>query len=107
MNKLKYIIVFFLVIFYRPAFSDERTLPEIKPEQTTIDMSRMFAKDIFELNGVPYLQPTVEAMNTTSNARFYNNAFVVSELELRCLSGLYLQLIWEKILGNLPFGELD
>ncbi len=61
--------------------SQERTLPEVMPDSTTITMARMFGKDIFELNGVPYLQPTVEAMNATSNARFYNQSFVPSKVK--------------------------
>lgn len=44
--------------------------------QYTIDLARSFSKDIFDLNGVPYLSPMVEAVNATSNARFYSSAYV-------------------------------
>lgn len=42
----------------------------------TIDLARSFSKDIFDLNGVPYLSPMVKAVNATSNSRFYSNAYV-------------------------------
>ncbi len=45
-------------------------------DPTVVEMSRMFSKDIFELNGVPYMQPMVEAVNATSNSRFFSSAFV-------------------------------
>lgn len=62
-------------------FSQERTLPEVNPNPATIDMARMLGKDVFEINGVPYLQPTVEVVNATSNSRFYNKAFVPSKVD--------------------------
>ncbi len=52
---------------------------EIYPDSMSVTLARMFSKDIFELNGVPYLQPVVEVVNSTSNTRFYNEAFVPSE----------------------------
>lgn len=45
-------------------------------DQYTIDLARSFSKDIFDLNGVPYLSPMVEAVNATSNSRFYSSAYV-------------------------------
>ena len=47
----------------------------------TIDLARQFGKDIFELNGVPYLQPMVESINVTSNSRFFNSAYVPSKVD--------------------------
>lgn len=44
--------------------------------ETTVNLARSFGKDIFDLNGVPYLQPMVEAVNATSNSRFFNQAYV-------------------------------
>ena len=44
--------------------------------ETTIDIARQFAKDLFELNGVPYLQPMVNAINATSNTGFFNTAYI-------------------------------
>ncbi len=42
----------------------------------TIELARTFSKDLFDLNGVPYLSPMVEAVNATSNARFFTAAYV-------------------------------
>ncbi len=47
----------------------------------TVNLARAFGKDIFELNGVPYLQPMVESINATSNSRFFNQAYVPSEVD--------------------------
>ncbi len=38
------------------------------------ELARSMARDIFELNGIPYLTPMVQAVNSTSNARFFNTA---------------------------------
>lgn len=42
----------------------------------TILLARALSKDIFELNGIPYLQPLAEVVNATSNARFFSTAFI-------------------------------
>jgi hypothetical protein len=42
----------------------------------TVELARQFSKDIFESNGVPFLQPVVKVVNSTSNAGFYNDAFI-------------------------------
>jgi hypothetical protein len=47
----------------------------------TIDLARQFGKDIFELNGVPYLQPMVESINVTTNSRFLNTAYVPPQVD--------------------------
>jgi hypothetical protein len=45
------------------------------------ELSQAFSKDLFELNGVPFMKPMVEAVNATSNSRFFNQAFVPSSVE--------------------------
>lgn len=47
----------------------------------SVDLSRMLTREIFELNGIPYLQPLVETVNATSNARFFNSAYVPAEVD--------------------------
>ncbi len=49
--------------------------------QWSIDLTRSFSKDIFDLNGVPYLQPMVKAVNATSNARFFNSAYIPEDVD--------------------------
>lgn len=49
--------------------------------QSVLKLSRALSKDIMELNGVPFMQPLVEAINSTSNARFINNAHIPTSVE--------------------------
>jgi hypothetical protein len=41
-----------------------------------VDLTRVILKDVFESNAVPFVQPMVNTINATSNARFYSNAYV-------------------------------
>lgn len=50
-------------------------------DPNTVNLARAFGRDIFELNGVPYLQPLVETLNATSNSRFFNQAFVPQSVD--------------------------
>jgi hypothetical protein len=62
-------------------------LPNISSAQNepasdyTVDLARMFGRDIFELNGIPYLKPMVKAVNATSNARFFTTAYIPEEVD--------------------------
>lgn len=49
--------------------------------QYTIDLARAFSKDLFDANGVPYLSPMVETVNATSNARFFNQAYIPTKVD--------------------------
>jgi hypothetical protein len=42
----------------------------------TVELARMFTKEVFELNGVPYLNPMVESVNATANSRFFSSAYI-------------------------------
>ena len=50
-------------------------------DPNTVNLARAFGRDIFELNGVPYLQALVETLNATSNSRFFNQAFVPQSVD--------------------------
>ncbi len=50
-------------------------------DPNTVNLARAFGRDIFELNGVPYLQPLVETLNATSNSRFFNQAYVPQKVD--------------------------
>ncbi len=63
--------IFLLIIIYS-SYSD--SFPKVSPY--TLDLVRGFTREIFESNGVPYLTPLVQSMNSTSNSRFFNNAYV-------------------------------
>ncbi len=41
-----------------------------------VDLARTFSRDIFEMNGVPYMEPVVQVMNAVSNSRFFNSAYI-------------------------------
>lgn len=76
MKKLLILLILCSVgmpIYAQPSFP--------KANDYTIELARLFSKDIFVNNGVPYLQPLVEAMNATSNSAFYNNAYVPKEVD--------------------------
>ena len=47
----------------------------------TINLARAFGRELFDLNGVPYLQPLVETINSTSNSGFFNRAYVPKNVE--------------------------
>lgn len=40
----------------------------------TVEIVRMFSKDLFDLNSVPYLEPLVVTANAATNARFFSTA---------------------------------
>ncbi|TAL71087.1 MAG: hypothetical protein EPN82_00265 [Bacteroidetes bacterium] len=56
-------------------------LLKAEADPNTVNLARTFGRDIFELNGVPYLQPLVETLNATSNSRFFNQAFVPAKVD--------------------------
>lgn len=46
-----------------------------------VDLTRSISRDLFQSNAVPYVQPMVTAINATSNARFYDHAYVPKEVD--------------------------
>ncbi|MFA7626701.1 MAG: DUF6588 family protein [Candidatus Kapaibacterium sp.] len=42
----------------------------------TIELARKFSKDLFESNGVPFMEPVVRVINSTSNSRFFTQAYI-------------------------------
>lgn len=50
-------------------------------ETYTYELARSFSKDLFENNGVFFLQPVVKVINATSNSRFYNQAYVPKKVD--------------------------
>ena len=47
----------------------------------TVDLTRSLTTDLFNSNAVPYVQPMVTTLNATSNARFYDHAYVPAEVD--------------------------
>lgn len=65
--------------------------------QWTILLARSLSKDIFELNGVPYLQPLVEVVNSTANSRFFSSAYIPKGKE-----NFYIKLSLNSMFGIVP-----
>jgi len=58
-------------------FSQETQISDAELVQNE-KLMRSLGKDIFQLNGVPFVQPMVEAVNSISNDGFYNTAYLKS-----------------------------
>lgn len=72
MKKIYNIIL--LLLIYCSSVNSQTNFP--RASDYTINLARMFSKEIFTLNGLPYMNPLVEAVNSTSNSGFYNQAYV-------------------------------
>jgi hypothetical protein len=46
-----------------------------------VDVTRGLVKDLFSTNAVDYVQPMVTSVNATSNARFFNQAYVPTKVD--------------------------
>jgi len=42
----------------------------------TIQLAKLFSRDLFESNGVLFMEPVVRIVNATSNSRFFNSAYI-------------------------------
>ena len=47
---------------------------KIEVNPITVELTRAIGRDIFEYNGVPFMEPVVMITNATSNSRFFNSA---------------------------------
>lgn len=47
----------------------------------TVQLAKMFSKDLFESNGVLFLEPVVRIVNATSNSRFFNSAYIPKKVD--------------------------
>lgn len=65
----------------------------------TVDLARSFSRDIFENNGLPFLQPVVKVVNSTSNSGFFYDANIPSENEF------YLKFNIQMMYGLVPESE--
>jgi hypothetical protein len=76
MKQILQLIVFivFITINLISQGTDDCNCPNANP--SSVELTRALSRDIFELNGVPFMQPLVEALNATSNSRFFSTAKV-------------------------------
>ncbi|HRP02553.1 MAG TPA: hypothetical protein PLE30_07900 [Candidatus Kapabacteria bacterium] len=47
----------------------------------TTQLAKLFSKDLLESNGVLYMEPVVRIVNATSNSRFFNSAYIPTNVE--------------------------
>ncbi len=66
----------------------------------SVELARYFSKDIFELNGVNFLQPVVRVVNSTSNVGFYHNAYIPKKVDKP-----YFKFSVEMMFGITPESE--
>jgi hypothetical protein len=57
-------------------FTFTSTVKAAPPNDFIVPLCRQFSKDLFDLNANPYLSPTVQVVNATSNAGFFHSAYV-------------------------------
>lgn len=67
----KFVYIFLIMIIASAAYSQQE-----QASQYTIDLARMFSKDLFSENSIAYLSPMVKTVNATSNSGFFNDAYV-------------------------------
>ena len=70
----KIILILFILIF-------PTTVKSAPPNEYIVPLCRMFNKDLFDLNAQPYLSPTVQVVNATSNAGFFHSAYVPRKVD--------------------------
>ncbi|OGU57527.1 MAG: hypothetical protein A2X64_04680 [Ignavibacteria bacterium GWF2_33_9] len=67
----KYFSVVFIILFFFVIYTEKGVS---QTNSYTVELARSFSKDIFESNGLPFLQPVVKVVNSTSNAGFFYDA---------------------------------
>lgn len=65
-------------------------------DTNSVIITRALSKDLFDLNSVPYMTPLVETLNATSNARFYNQAYVPKKV-----SRMYFRVSVHGMVGSI------
>lgn len=70
--------IIFLAAFSFLLTDFQKTKSESNP--FTIELARQFSSDIFNSNGIPFLEPVVKVVNLTSNTGFFSNAFVPNKV---------------------------
>jgi hypothetical protein len=76
---MKKTFLLFLFIVSNALAQDPKDMPHA--DVTAVDISRSLSKDIFDLNGVPFMKPLVQAINATANSRFFSTAYIPTKVE--------------------------
>ncbi|GAB1371107.1 hypothetical protein MASR1M45_11690 [Candidatus Kapaibacterium sp.] len=65
------ITAYIIFLFITSTFSIAQTSSDY-----TVELARKFSRDLFETNGVPFMEPVVRVINSTSNSRFFTSAYI-------------------------------
>lgn len=87
-------LVFVLVLI---CFGFVTAQERIEQNPIAIELARSFTKDIFDLNGVDIMEPSVKVINSVSNDRFYQSAYVP-----RGKDKFYVRVELNGMFGNVP-----
>jgi hypothetical protein len=71
---MKRVILFVFAACAMISVASAQTSPFYNP--LAVDLARGLLKNVFETNATPFIQPMVNTINATSNARFYTNAYI-------------------------------
>lgn len=63
------------------AGTNQRVTAQKLWDPLAVDVTRSITSNLFDNNAVPYVQPMVTAINATSNARFYDAAYVPEKVD--------------------------
>lgn len=88
-------LLFLTIVFLTYDAQAEFNYPHASNE--TILLARALSKGIFELNGVPFIQPLGEVVNITSNSRFFSSAYLYKGTE-----NLYVKVSANGMFGIVP-----
>lgn len=73
---MKYLLTILFVVLITTIASFSQT-----QDNYTVQLAKMFSKDLFESNGVIFLEPVVRIVNATSNSRFFNSAYIPKKVD--------------------------
>lgn len=76
-----YISFCFAIAICIVVFLPSQTKAQQTSQDYTIELARLFSQDLFESNGVLYMQPVVKMINATSNSRFFSSAYIPKKVD--------------------------
>ena len=85
------------IIFAFLSFSASHLLFAMPENSYIVPLCRQFSKDLFDLSAKPYLSPTVQVVNATSNAGFFHSAYIPAKVNKP-----YFRLSGNFMLGSVP-----
>ncbi|MBE2188644.1 MAG: hypothetical protein IAE98_04180 [Candidatus Kapabacteria bacterium] len=72
---------FCVAIFCIAIIIPSQTKAQQTSQDYTKELARLFSQDLFESNGILFMQPVVKMINATSNSRFFSSAYIPQKVE--------------------------